>query len=133
MNSVSTSFWHILNEKDPQNRPITGYINFCYHATNPVNLFEDAVNISLTPELEKLIEERVKSGLYTSASEVVREGLRLLQERDQLKQIKLDELRRQIQIGIDASNRGEVVSEEEAMQRLKARHDRAVAKKGQKK
>lgn len=91
------------------------------------------MNVSLTPELERLIEERVKSGMYTSASEVVREGLRLLQERDQLKQMKLDELRRQIQIGIDASNRGEVVSEEEAMRRLNARHDRAVAKKGQKK
>jgi antitoxin ParD1/3/4 len=91
------------------------------------------MNISLTPELEKLIEERVKSGMYTSASEVVREGLRLLQERDLLKQIKLDELRRQIQIGVDASSRGEVVSEDEAVLRLKARYGRAVAKKGQKK
>jgi antitoxin ParD1/3/4 len=91
------------------------------------------MNISLTPELEKLIDERVKSGLYNSASEVVREGLRLLQERDQLKQMKLEELRRQIQIGIDASDRGEVLTEEEVMQRLKARHDRAVAKKGRKK
>lgn len=91
------------------------------------------MNISLTPELERLIDERVRSGLYNSASEVVREGLRLLMERDQLKQMKLEELRRQIQIGIDASNRGEVVSEEEAMERLKLRHDRAVAKKGRKK
>lgn len=90
------------------------------------------MNISLTPELERLIDERVKSGLYNSASEVVREGLRLLMERDQLKQMKLEELRRQIQIGIDASNRGEVVSEEEAMARLKLRHDRAVARKGKK-
>ena len=90
------------------------------------------MNISLTPELEHLIDERVKSGLYNSASEVVREALRLLMERDQLKQMKLDELRRQIQIGMDASKRGEVISEEEAMQRLKVRHDRAVAKKGKK-
>lgn len=88
------------------------------------------MNISLTAELQQLIDEKVKSGLYNSASEVVREGLRLLIERDQLKQLKLDELRRQIQIGIDASNRGEVLSEEEAMQRLKLRHDRAVARKG---
>ncbi|MBZ0186441.1 MAG: type II toxin-antitoxin system ParD family antitoxin [Candidatus Obscuribacterales bacterium] len=76
------------------------------------------MNVSLTPELEQLIEERVKSGLYNSASEVVREALRLLMERDQIKQMKLDELRRQIQIGIDASNRGEVVTEEEAMDRI---------------
>jgi antitoxin ParD1/3/4 len=88
------------------------------------------MNISLTPELEKLIEERVKSGLYNSASEVVREGLRLLIERDQLKQMKLEEMRRQIQVGMDASNRGEVVSEGEAMERLKLRYDKATAKKG---
>jgi antitoxin ParD1/3/4 len=88
------------------------------------------MNISLTPELEKLIDERVQSGLYNSASEVVREALRLLMERDQLKQMKLDELRRQIQIGIDASSRGEVVSEEEVLKRLNARRNRALAKKG---
>lgn len=91
------------------------------------------MNISLTPELEKLIEERVRSGLYNSASEVVREGLRLLIERDQFKQMKLEEIRRQVQVGMDASNRGEVVSEEEAMARLKLRYDKATAKKGRNK
>ena len=40
------------------------------------------MNISLTPQLEKLVHDRVKSGLYTSASEVVREALRLLESRD---------------------------------------------------
>ena len=40
------------------------------------------MNISLTPQLEKLVQERVKSGLYTSASEVIREALRLLDSRD---------------------------------------------------
>lgn len=91
------------------------------------------MNISLTHELERLIDERVKSGLYNSASEVVREALRLLMERDQLKQMKLDELKRQIQIGISASNRGEVLSEDEVIQRLNARQNRAIAKKSKKK
>lgn len=91
------------------------------------------MNISLTPELEQLINERVKSGLYNSASEVVREGLRLLMERDQLKLMKLEELRRQIQIGIDASNRGELFSEEEVMERLKLRSQKTVSKKAKKK
>jgi len=40
------------------------------------------MNVSLTPELEKLVQEKVASGLYQTASEVVREGLRLLKERD---------------------------------------------------
>ena len=40
------------------------------------------MNVSLTPELEKLVEEKVRSGLYQTASEVVREALRLLKLRD---------------------------------------------------
>ena len=40
------------------------------------------MNVSLTPELEKLVQEKVASGLYQTASEVIREGLRLLKERD---------------------------------------------------
>jgi antitoxin ParD1/3/4 len=40
------------------------------------------MNISLTPELEKLVSDKVKGGMYQTASEVVREGLRLLKERD---------------------------------------------------
>lgn len=40
------------------------------------------MNVSLTPELEAFVEATVKSGRYGSASEAVREGLRLLQERE---------------------------------------------------
>jgi antitoxin ParD1/3/4 len=72
------------------------------------------MNVSLTPELEKLIQDKVKSGRYLSASEVVREALRLLEERDRVQQIKLDALRRELQVGIDQIERGEVVDGEEA-------------------
>jgi len=70
--------------------------------------------------------------MYNSASEVVREALRLFMERDQLRQIKLDELRHQVQIGIDAADRGELLSEEEALQRLDTRRSKNLAKKGKK-
>ena len=60
------------------------------------------MNISLTPELEKLVQDKVKSGMYHSASEVVREGLRLLEEQDLLRQVKLQKLREEIQKGIDS-------------------------------
>ncbi|MFN6515965.1 MAG: type II toxin-antitoxin system ParD family antitoxin [Nostoc sp. CreGUA01] len=60
------------------------------------------MNVSLTPELEKWVQSKVESGMYTSASEVIREGLRLLKEQDALKAIRLTELRRQIQQGIDS-------------------------------
>ena len=60
------------------------------------------MNVSLTSELEKYVSEKVASGLYYSASEVIREGLRLLKDQDVLREIKLNELRQQIQAGIDS-------------------------------
>ena len=66
-----------------------------------------AVNVSLTPELEALIQERVRSGRYTSASEVVREALRLLEDRDELRRLRLSELRSQVAAGLDSLNSGQ--------------------------
>lgn len=60
------------------------------------------MNVSLTSELEQYVQEKVSSGLYYSASEVIREGLRLLKEREQLQQIRLQELRQDIQAGLDS-------------------------------
>ncbi|QEH32141.1 hypothetical protein OJF2_06100 [Aquisphaera giovannonii] len=66
------------------------------------------MNVSLTPELEQLVHKKVESGLYLSASEVVREALRLLEERDRLQAMKFEELRQAIQVGIGEADRGEV-------------------------
>ena len=65
------------------------------------------MNVSLTPELEKLVNDKVKSGRYNSASEVVREGLRLLQDQDELRRIRTDELRREIMLGVDQIRNGQ--------------------------
>ena len=65
------------------------------------------MNVSLTRELEKLVHEIVRSGMYSSASEVVREALRLLNEQEKLRRQKLEELRKEIQIGLDQIERGE--------------------------
>lgn len=46
------------------------------------------MNVSLTPQLEAKIHERVESGRYASASEVAREALRLLEEREQLEHLR---------------------------------------------
>jgi antitoxin ParD1/3/4 len=62
------------------------------------------MNISLTPHLEDLVRAKVESGLYNSASEVMREALRLLQERDQLREMRLEELRSEIQKGIESGS-----------------------------
>lgn len=57
------------------------------------------MNISLTPQLEEMIRQKVDSGLYKSASEVVREALRLMDERDRMRVTKLDQLRQEIEEG----------------------------------
>ncbi len=58
------------------------------------------MNVSLTPMLEKLIQKKVKSGAYNNASEVVREALRLLEEQDKIKEMKLQQLKTELQKGL---------------------------------
>jgi len=60
------------------------------------------MNINLTPQLEDMVRQKVSSGLYTSASEVVREALRLMDEKDRLRAVKLDQLRQDIREGLDS-------------------------------
>ena len=60
------------------------------------------LNIDLTPQLEKLVRQKVSSGRYNSASEVVREALRLMETQDELRSLKLEELRRDIREGLDS-------------------------------
>ena len=60
------------------------------------------MNVSLTPELESFVQQKLSSGMYHSASEIVREGLRLLKEQDALKELRLLELRKEIQRGLDS-------------------------------
>ena len=77
------------------------------------------MNVNLTPELEKLVNEKVTSGLYNSASEVVRDALRLLREQDELRRIRQDELRKEIRRGVDASAQGRVKDGAKAVAAIK--------------
>lgn len=98
------------------------------------------MNVSLTPELEKMVNEKVSSGLYNSASEVVREGLRLLNDHDELRRIRLDELRREIMVGVDQIRNGQYVEvkaseldefAESIIERGIKRRDERIRKTGQ--
>jgi antitoxin ParD1/3/4 len=77
------------------------------------------MNVSLTPELEEFVRRKVESGMYLSASEVVREALRLLDEQDKLRQVRRDELRRDIAAGIAQADQGELLDGAEVFGRLK--------------
>ena len=65
------------------------------------------MDVLLTPELEEFVAEKVKSGLYSSASEVICEGLRLLKEQEELRRIRLQELKREISIGVKQLENGQ--------------------------
>lgn len=62
--------------------------------------------VSSWPELEASIQERVRSGRYASASEVVREALRLLEDRDELRRVRLAEPRMRVEVGLDDLDNG---------------------------
>ncbi|NTW57292.1 MAG: type II toxin-antitoxin system ParD family antitoxin [Chlorobiaceae bacterium] len=64
------------------------------------------INVNLTPQLEEMVRQKVKSGMYTSASEVVREALRLMQEKERYQTVKIDQLRHDIRDGIHSGDPG---------------------------
>jgi antitoxin ParD1/3/4 len=67
------------------------------------------MNVSLTPELERFVTTKVQSGRYNSASEVIREALRLLEEQDQVRQTQLTAFQQEIDRRVAALDRGERV------------------------
>ena len=64
----------------------------------------------------------LKTGLYQSQSEILREGLRLLKEREELKKIRLAELRMEIAKGIEEADRGEFVDGPKALAEIRRKH-----------
>jgi antitoxin ParD1/3/4 len=84
------------------------------------------MNANLGPVLENFVTELLKSGLYQSQSEIIREGLRLLKEREDLKRLRLDDLRREIALGSQQADRGEFLDGpatfRQIRQRRSARH-----------
>ena len=79
------------------------------------------MNVNLTPQLEDLVRRKVASGMYTSASEVVREALRLMEGQDQLRAARLAQLRNDIQEGLD-SGPGEPWDAEATKRLARVRH-----------
>ncbi|MFN0172307.1 MAG: type II toxin-antitoxin system ParD family antitoxin [Bryobacteraceae bacterium] len=83
------------------------------------------MNVSLTPELEKLVNKKVATGLYQTASEVVREGLRLLKQRDE----DHAQLREDIRAGFEAVDRGEFTDYDQKSVRALAAQVKARGRK----
>ncbi len=65
------------------------------------------MNVSLTPALEDFVNQKVSSGRYGSASEVVREALRLLEDRDRLRDAQIGDLKKEIEKGLRQLDTGD--------------------------
>lgn len=93
------------------------------------------MNVSLTPEIERKIDERLATGLYGSSSELVREALRLFFSYDDARHGELARLNHAIGEGLAALDRGEGVPGGEARRRSHARliPSKAAARRSEKK
>ena len=79
------------------------------------------MSLTLPPRLESLVRQKVEDGLYESPGQVMEEALLLLDERDRLRQRRLEELRQDIAIGLEQLERGEyVILDEEEVRRMNA-------------
>jgi antitoxin ParD1/3/4 len=76
------------------------------------------MNVSLTPELDKFVAGKVESGRYNSASEVVREALRLLDEHDRARIAQLAAFNQKLGARLASLDRGEYVKPGTARKRL---------------
>ncbi len=79
------------------------------------------MTVELGPQLEHLVEDLVRNGRYQSKSEVLREGVRLVQERE----AQLASLQAAIDKGLDDFRAGRLLSEEEVFSELEARYGAA--------
>ena len=77
------------------------------------------MNVSVGREFEEFARKKVASGDYASVSEVVRDGLRLLKEKDLMLEARLQSLRSEIQVGIDQAEAGELLDGSDVMQELR--------------
>jgi len=82
------------------------------------------MNVSLTPELEKFVSSKVESGRYNSASEVVREALRLLEEREQARHAQLGGFNDELDRRLASLGQGRHVDPEESRARLQRKSER---------
>jgi antitoxin ParD1/3/4 len=81
------------------------------------------MNVNLGSTFDKFVAELLASGLYQSQSEIIRDGLRLLKEREDVKKFRLDEFRKELAVGIEQADRGQFVDGEKAFQKLRKKSE----------
>jgi antitoxin ParD1/3/4 len=79
------------------------------------------MNANLGRTFEQFVADLLKSGLYQSQSEIIREGLRLLKEREDMKKHRLNDLRKEIARGVQQADRGEFVDGPSTFRQIRRR------------
>lgn len=87
-----------------------------------------ATSYSIGKHFENMIDGLIEDGRYATASEIIREGLRLVEEREEQRKVKLEALRAEIQKGLD-SGPAEEVDITEMMERIKREGRKRLAAK----
>ncbi len=82
---------------------------------------------ALGDKFERFVDSLIKKGRYNSKSEVIRDGLRLLQDREKQREAKLDELRRAFREGIESGPR---IPAEEVFDRLEKKYRKMAKERG---
>ncbi len=77
------------------------------------------MNVSLTPELENFVQTKVKNGRYNSASEVVREALRLLEDHEKARAAQLEEFQSGLDRRLASLDRGKGVEGKEVFSQIR--------------
>ncbi len=83
------------------------------------------MNVNLGTVFDQFVADLLKTGHYQSQSEILREGLRLLKEREELKQLRLAELRKQIAIGTEQARQGKVIDGEAVFTEIRKKSQEA--------
>ena len=83
------------------------------------------MNVNLGTVFDQFVADLLKTGHYQSQSEILREGLRLLKEREELKQLRLAELRREIAIGTEQARQGKVIDGEAVFAEIRKKSQEA--------
>lgn len=89
-----------------------------------------SLNVSLTPELDRFVQSRVTSGRYQTASEVVREGLRLLEVQERERDATFEALKQQLKEASEQADRGEFFTPDQVLEEIEAlKRQRAAGKR----
>ena len=88
------------------------------------------MNVHLGPVFDEFVAGLLKTGHYQTQSEILREGLRLLKEREEVQRLRLAELRKEIAVGVDQADQGLFVDGPGALSKIRQRSIQRKRSKG---